>query len=114
MVRLWDARTGQPYGQPLPGHQECGVTSVSLCEVDGVPVLVSGGCEGTVRLWDAHTREQFGLVYTRAHSLCMRPHSRSLVVGSNEGLFMLQLMPPTGKGYCPPSVLEQGRLPNEE
>jgi WD40 repeat protein len=49
-MRLWDADTGQPVGQPLTGHAD-GVWSVAFSP-DGTRV-VSGSVDTTVRLWDA-------------------------------------------------------------
>ena len=39
-MRLWDARSGRPRGQPLKGHTGS-VNAVALGEVDGEPVVVS-------------------------------------------------------------------------
>ena len=44
-VRLWDAATGQPVGQPLTGHE---VNSVAVGP-DGQRI-VSGSADGTLRL----------------------------------------------------------------
>ncbi|KAG2078465.1 hypothetical protein BDR04DRAFT_963546, partial [Suillus decipiens] len=52
-VRLWDAATGQPVGEPLRGHTNS-VASVSFSP-DGNRI-VSGSEDETVRLWDAAMR----------------------------------------------------------
>jgi len=47
-VRLWDAATGQPIGQPLTGHTET-VTGVAFSP-DGQRI-VSGSADSTLHLW---------------------------------------------------------------
>ncbi|GAA3683057.1 hypothetical protein GCM10023081_21260 [Arthrobacter ginkgonis] len=56
-VRLWDAATGEPVGEPLSGHTS-DVWGVAFSP-DGRRI-VSGSTDGTVRLWDAATGEPVG------------------------------------------------------
>ena len=56
-VRLWDADTGQPVGEPLTGHTDA-VISVAFSP-DGHR-LATGGATSTVRLWDADTGQPVG------------------------------------------------------
>ena len=65
-VRIWDLIGGRQIGEPL-GEPEDGpittrrvIQSVAVGERDGVPVVVSGGSEDTLRLWDLTTGKQIG------------------------------------------------------
>ena len=51
-VRVWDATTGTPIGDPFTGHTDW-VRSVAIGQVDGRPVIVSGSNDHTVRVWNA-------------------------------------------------------------
>ncbi|KIK58309.1 hypothetical protein GYMLUDRAFT_102638, partial [Collybiopsis luxurians FD-317 M1] len=56
-VRVWNARTGAPIGEPLQGHTNL-VWSVTFSP-DGKRI-VSGSEDNTVRIWDAETRALIG------------------------------------------------------
>ncbi|MFD1539240.1 WD40 repeat domain-containing protein [Nonomuraea guangzhouensis] len=58
-VRLWDAVTGSPIGEPLRGHTGA-VLSVAIGEVDGRAIVVSASYDGTVRIWDPTTATPVG------------------------------------------------------
>ncbi|CCA69054.2 hypothetical protein PIIN_02913, partial [Serendipita indica DSM 11827] len=56
-IRLWDAKTGEPVGEPLRGHSNS-VLAVAFSP-DGSRI-VSGSHDDTIRLWDAKTGEPVG------------------------------------------------------
>jgi len=56
-IRLWDAHSGQPIGEPLTEHTET-VSSVAFSP-DG-ETLASGSWDDTIRLWDAHSGQPIG------------------------------------------------------
>ncbi|KAG8917975.1 hypothetical protein FRC00_013008 [Tulasnella sp. 408] len=57
IIRLWDAKTGAPVGEPLRGHDD-GVNSIAFSP-DG-KLLASGSEDNTIRLWDAKTGAPVG------------------------------------------------------
>ena len=63
-VRVWDAATGQPVGEPLTGHTGS-VSSVAFSP-DGTRI-VSGSDDKTVRVWDADTGQPVGAAADRPH-----------------------------------------------
>jgi WD40 repeat protein len=66
-IRIWDLKTARQIGQPLliSGHggrdAELSTVHVITCtDLKGRLVAVTGGTDGTVRLWDLETRDQVG------------------------------------------------------
>lgn len=49
-VRVWDAATGTPFRDPVPGHTGW-VATVAVGHLGDRPVLVSGGSDKSVRTW---------------------------------------------------------------
>jgi len=82
-VRLWNAQTGQPIGQPLQGHTAI-VSSVAFSP-DGRRI-VSGSYDRSVRLWNAQTGQPIGQPL-QGHtaivsSVAFSPDGRRIVSGS--------------------------------
>ena len=65
-VRVWDATTGKLIGDALESdyylyyYADQAVTSVAIGPSGERDVIVSGSEDGTVRVWDATTREPVG------------------------------------------------------
>jgi WD40 repeat protein len=53
-VRVWDATTGTPIGDPFTGHTNA-VNAVALRQAEGRTVVVSGSDDRTMWVWDAAT-----------------------------------------------------------
>jgi WD40 repeat protein len=58
-VRIWDAVTYEPTGEPLAGHR-LAVNAVAIGMAGGREVIASGSSDRTVRIWDAVTGEPVG------------------------------------------------------
>ena len=84
-VRLWDAQTGQPIGQPLRGHKST-VSTVAFSP-DGQRIA-SGSADGTVRLWDAQTGLSIGQPLQGhrgwASAVAFSPDGQRIVSGSSD------------------------------
>jgi WD40 repeat protein len=84
-LRLWDAETGRPLGEPWQGHS-ASVWSVAFSP-DGTRV-VSGSGDQTLRLWDAETGRPLGEPW-QGHSdwvwsVAFSPDGTRVVSGSRD------------------------------
>ncbi|WP_189083150.1 nSTAND1 domain-containing NTPase, partial [Mangrovihabitans endophyticus] len=78
-VRVWDAATGTPVGDPFTGHTGW-VNAVAVGQLDGRTIIVSGSNDHTVRVWDAATGAPIGDPFTGHTSLVL-----SVAVGQLDG-----------------------------
>ncbi|QIS21379.1 TIR domain-containing protein [Nocardia terpenica] len=100
-LRLWDTNSGQPIGAPLNGHTDTpligrtrdasrdmnkGVNTVAFSP-DGKRI-VSGGFDGTLRLWDTDSGQPIGVPLTghtdSVTSVAFSPDGKRIVSGSND------------------------------
>ncbi|MER5325018.1 serine/threonine-protein kinase [Streptosporangium roseum] len=65
VVRVWDLATRKEIGRPFTAHNT-GAHAV-VTELEGRPVVVSGGGDSAVRVWDLATRKETGRPFT-AHT----------------------------------------------
>ncbi|CCA77942.1 related to WD40-repeat protein (notchless protein) [Serendipita indica DSM 11827] len=89
-VRLWDAETGQPLGEPLRGHSSR-VNAVT-CSPDGSRIA-SGSSDCTIRIWGAESGQPLGEPFRgdrlRGHnswvnSVTFSPDGSRIVSGSRD------------------------------
>ncbi|KAG8789781.1 hypothetical protein FRC12_013246 [Ceratobasidium sp. 428] len=87
-IRIWDAHTGKPVGQPLTGHtgHTRNVNSVAYSP-DGA-YIASGSADETIRIWDAHTGKPVGrplIGHTdRVWSVAYSPDGAYIASGSDD------------------------------
>ncbi|CCA77963.1 related to WD40-repeat protein (notchless protein) [Serendipita indica DSM 11827] len=89
-IRLWDADTGQPLGEPFRGHKDS-INAIAFSP-DGFRI-VSGSSDWTVRLWDADTGQPLGEPLQGHRSLIraigFSPDGLQIVSGSDDNTIRL-------------------------
>ncbi|KAG8683287.1 POC1 centriolar protein A, partial [Ceratobasidium sp. 395] len=84
-IRIWDARTGKPVGQPLTGHTDS-VNSVAYSP-DGA-YIASGSWDKTIRIWDVRAGKPVGQPLTghtyRVWSVAYSPDGAYIASGSGD------------------------------
>ena len=88
-VRLWNAATAAPIGQPFTGHENA--IRRLVFSIDGTHV-VSSSRDNTVRVWHIQTGQMVGLPFADQHTemkdLAFNPDgSRLIAAGSNSVYF---------------------------
>jgi len=85
----------RPRYEPLTGHDER-VRAVAVGQLDGRPVIVSGGFGGTVRSWDARTGAPGLLIDLGSvvRGLALSSVPPRLVVSTSQGLIVIDLSRP--------------------
>ncbi|KAG8780899.1 hypothetical protein FRC12_022473 [Ceratobasidium sp. 428] len=101
-IRIWDAHTGKPVGQPLTGHTSY-VDSVAYSP-DGA-YIASGSVDNTIRIWDARTGKPVGQPMTghtyRVRSVAYSPDGAYIASGSDDKTIRIWDAR-TGKPVCQP------------
>jgi WD40 repeat protein len=81
-VRVWDAESGKPIGEPLKGHKS-GFTSAAFSP-DGNRI-VTASWDGTVRVWDAESGKPIGEpLKGHEHSPAFSPDGKLIVTASSD------------------------------
>jgi WD40 repeat protein len=91
-ARLWDARSGVPFGQPIPHEQDKTVTFVAFSG-DGARVITASQ-DGTIRIWDALSGAPMGPFLqhkrdSRVTCASLSPDDHRLVAASVDGTVTL-------------------------
>ncbi len=89
-IRLWNAKTGEPVGDPLAGHDQP-VNSVTFSPSG--ELMASGGDDQSIVLWDVETREPLGDPLKghvgAVNSVAFDPEGRLLASGSADSTIIL-------------------------
>ncbi|CAE7073922.1 unnamed protein product [Rhizoctonia solani] len=80
-VRMWNANSSSPIGEPLEGHSSY-VQSVSYSPLGNL--IASGSWDNTIRLWDPSTGQQSGDILKGDHtffSVAFAPDAKLIASG---------------------------------
>jgi WD40 repeat protein len=90
-VHRWRLADGTPLGDPLPGHYRDART-ISCGRWDGRPIAVTGGFDGTVRVWDLDAGRQLHRIPLEepVHAVALAD-DLSILVGTDARIGVLRL-----------------------
>ena len=95
-LHRWRLADGTPLGEPLPGHYRDART-ISCGRWAGRPIAVTGGFDGTVRVWDLDAGRQLHRIPLEepVHAVALAD-DLSILVGTDAGIGVLRLESQSG------------------